>query len=101
MTEQTPEQRAAREKLETLQFGLMLHNTFGQPADQMGFTVERDENGKPFASRDGKKLTLLVVGDTAVAWQLDGDTLVAFELRGRGDPKAIANRNLLLSRFGS
>jgi hypothetical protein len=79
-----------------LQFELLVHNAFGLPPAEQGFTIE-ERDGEPVAVKDGHVLRLMVVGETATHWEVDGQRFMPFAVRGRNSPVVAQDRERLNS----
>jgi hypothetical protein len=72
------------------QFSVLFLGAFGESLDKLGFTL--DTSGPdPVARKGDHRVSLFVVQDKAIEWQIDGKPLVDFAVNGR-DEKSMGRK---------
>ncbi len=83
--------------LSEIQFTVLFLGAFGQSVEDAG--LELDTSGARIVARKGEHVvSLLVVQDKALEWQVDGTTLHAFEVNGR-DVKSLARKSAAMGKL--
>lgn len=68
-----------------IQFTTLFHGAFGSPLEDLGLTLDTSGDS-PVAKKGGKAVSLLVVADRGIEWQINGASIgVPFGINGRDE----------------
>jgi hypothetical protein len=83
-----------------LQFTTLFNGAFGAPLEELGLTLDTSGDA-PVAKKGGKVVSLLVINDRGIEWQVNGASIgVVFGINGRdsvGDQAKIDGRQKLIA----
>jgi hypothetical protein len=84
--------------LSPTQFGALFLGAFGQSLADAGLTLDTSDPAAPVARKGDHRVSLFVINDKAIEWQLDGKELMPFTLNGR-DERSTARKADALAKL--